>query len=151
VPRTIEYYLQRTSHGSTLSRVVHSWVLARSDRERSWAFYKDALRSDLDDTQGGTTAEGIHLGAMAGTVDLLQRCYLGIEIRHDGIWFDPLLPTEIQSIEVGIRYRRRWMNVTVKDSVITVEAMKWGDGAARVGLDGEVAELAPGERRQMTL
>ena len=32
IPRSIEYYLQRTSHGSTLSRVVHSWVLARSDR-----------------------------------------------------------------------------------------------------------------------
>ena len=26
IPRTIDYYLQRTSHGSTLSRVVHSWV-----------------------------------------------------------------------------------------------------------------------------
>jgi len=151
VSRTIEYYLQRTSHGSTLSRVVHSWVLARSDRERSWAFYEEALRSDLDDTQGGTTAEGIHLGAMAGTVDLLQRCYLGIETRQDGIWFDPLLPAEIQSLEVHIRYRRRWMNVTVKDGVITVEAQKWGDGTARVGLDGEVGELAPGERRQMTL
>jgi hypothetical protein len=71
IRRTIDYYLQRTSHGSTLSRVVHSWVLARSDRERSWKFYEAALRSDLDDLQGGTTAEGIHLGAMAGTVDLL--------------------------------------------------------------------------------
>jgi trehalose/maltose hydrolase-like predicted phosphorylase len=36
IPRTIDYYLRRTSHGSTLSRVVHAWVLARSDRERSW-------------------------------------------------------------------------------------------------------------------
>jgi hypothetical protein len=30
-------------------------------------------------SQGGTTAEGIHLGAIAGTVDLLQRCYSGLE------------------------------------------------------------------------
>jgi alpha,alpha-trehalase len=151
IRRTIDYYLQRTSHGSTLSRVVHSWVLARSDREGSWKFYEDALRSDLDDTQGGTAAEGIHLGAMAGTVDLLQRCYLGIETRDDGIWFHPLLPAEIQSLTLGIRYRRRWMNVTVADGVITVEAEEWGEGSARVGLDGQVAELAPGERRQMTL
>ncbi len=151
IPRTIDYYLQRTSHGSTLSRVVHSWVLARSDREGSWKFYEDALRGDLDDTQGGTTAEGIHLGAMAGTVDLLQRCYLGIETRDDGIWFHPLLPAEVRSLALGIRYRRRWINVTVADGVITVEAEDWGEGSARVGLDGQMAELAPGERRQMAL
>ncbi len=151
IPRTIDYYLQRTSHGSTLSRVVHSWVLARSDRERSWKFFEEALRSDLDDIQGGTTAEGIHLGAMAGTVDLLQRCYLGVETRDDGIWFHPQLPTEVQSLTLDIRYRRRWINVVVAGGAIAVEAADWGEGSARVGLDGKVAELAPGQRRQMTL
>ena len=29
---TVAYYDARSSHGSTLSRVVHAWVLARSDR-----------------------------------------------------------------------------------------------------------------------
>ena len=29
IPRTIDYYLHRTSTASTLSRLVHSWVLAR--------------------------------------------------------------------------------------------------------------------------
>jgi trehalose/maltose hydrolase-like predicted phosphorylase len=33
IPRNIDYYMRRTSHGSTLSRVVHYWVLARADRE----------------------------------------------------------------------------------------------------------------------
>jgi alpha,alpha-trehalase len=151
IPRTIEYYLQRTSHGSTLSRVVHSWVLARSDRERSWKFYEDALRSDLNGGQDGTTAEGIHLGAMAGTVDLLQRCYLGIETRDDAIWFNPLLPAEVRNLTLGIRYRRRWMNLTVADGVFTVEVAPWGEGTARIGLKGQVAELGPGEQRQLVL
>jgi alpha,alpha-trehalase len=151
VTRTIEYYLQRTSHGSTLSRVVHSWVLARSDRERSWEFFDDALHSDLDDTQGGTTAEGIHLGAMAGTVDLLQRCYLGIEARGDVIWFDPLLPAELRSLTLNLRYRQRWMSVTVADGHFTVEVWDSGTGPVRIGLAGEVLELRPGERRQWAL
>ena len=30
IPKTIIYYAARTSHGSTLCRVVYSWVLARS-------------------------------------------------------------------------------------------------------------------------
>jgi hypothetical protein len=38
IPKTVKYYLARTSHGSTLSAVVHAWVLARSDRLASWRF-----------------------------------------------------------------------------------------------------------------
>ena len=37
IPTNIDYYLARTSHGSTLSKVVHAWVLVRSDRERAWS------------------------------------------------------------------------------------------------------------------
>ena len=81
IPRNVDYYLSRTSHGSTLSRVAHSWVLARSDRRRSWDLFQRALDSDIADIQGGTTREGIHIGAMAGVIDLVQRCYLGIEMR----------------------------------------------------------------------
>jgi hypothetical protein len=54
--RTVDYYLARTTHGSTLSRVVDAWVLARSDRRRSWSAFTDALAADVADTQGGTTA-----------------------------------------------------------------------------------------------
>ena len=39
--------------------------------------------SDIADSQQGTTAEGIHLGAMAGSVDILQRCYTGKAGRND--------------------------------------------------------------------
>ena len=81
IPRNIRYYMARTSHGSTLSRVVHAWVLARSDRQKAWELFRQALESDVADIQGGTTSEGIHLGAMAGTVDILQRCHTGLEMR----------------------------------------------------------------------
>ena len=37
-----------------------------------------ALRSDIDDIQGGTTAEGIHTGVMAGTLYLVQRIFLAV-------------------------------------------------------------------------
>src|SRR5690606_29484874 len=48
IPQTIDYYLKRTSEGSTLSGVVHAWVLARSARRRSWPLFTEALRSDID-------------------------------------------------------------------------------------------------------
>ena len=108
IPDNIEYYLGRTAHGSTLSAVVHAWVLARSDRLASWRFFLEALDSDIKDIQGGTTAEGIHLGAMAGSVDLVQRCYTGIEPRAEALRLNPLLPRSLDTLTLELRYRGCW-------------------------------------------
>ncbi|MFI7057592.1 glycoside hydrolase family 65 protein [Streptosporangium canum] len=70
--RTVDYYLARTCHGSTLSAVVHAGVLARLRPGASQPFLVEALNNDVKDLQGGTTAEGIHLGAMAGVVCLFE-------------------------------------------------------------------------------
>ncbi|MDP9868295.1 hypothetical protein [Streptosporangium brasiliense] len=70
--RTVDYYLARTCHGSTLSAVVHAGVLARLRPGASHPFLVEALNNDGKDLQGGTTAEGIHLGAMAGVVCLFE-------------------------------------------------------------------------------
>ena len=43
IPKNINYYMARTSHGSTLSRIVHSWVLARGDRKQAWELFAQAL------------------------------------------------------------------------------------------------------------
>jgi trehalose/maltose hydrolase-like predicted phosphorylase len=105
IPRTVGYYLDRTCHGSTLSKVVHSWVLARSNRRKSWDYWLAALESDVADVQGGTTGEGIHLGAMAGTIDLLQRAFTGLETRGDALGLDPCLPDGLAGLRFGVRYR----------------------------------------------
>jgi trehalose/maltose hydrolase-like predicted phosphorylase len=68
--RTLDYYLARTCHGSTLSAVVHARVLARLRPGASEPLLVEALNSDVKDLQAGTTAEGIHLGAMAGVAGL---------------------------------------------------------------------------------
>ena len=121
IPRTIGYYLDRTCHGSTLSKVVHSWVLARSNRDKAWGYFLDALDSDIADAQGGTTGEGIHLGAMAGTIDLLQRGFTGLETRKDALWLDPYLPDLLASMRFRIRYRHHpEVEVTINHDRLTV-------------------------------
>ena len=44
VPKMVDYYLARTSHGSTLSGVVHTWVLARANRDRAMEFFQQAAQ-----------------------------------------------------------------------------------------------------------
>jgi trehalose/maltose hydrolase-like predicted phosphorylase len=151
IPRNIEYYLKRTSHGSTLSRVVHSWVLARSRREVSWHLFQDALESDVSDIQGGTTHEGIHLGAMAGTVDIIQRAYSGLETRGDVLRFNPVLPKGLASVEFEIRYRGHWLNVRITRDALRVTSRQHLVGPIQIALDGTTHVLAPGNTLQLSL
>ena len=43
--KTVEYYLPRTSHGSTLSKVVHASVIDRIDRQAAWTLFQEALQA----------------------------------------------------------------------------------------------------------
>ena len=95
--------------------MVHAWVAARRDREASWDFFVRGLHGDVAGVRGGTTAEGIHLGAMAGTIDLLQRCYTGLELRQDVLFFNPVIPAELGSIEFDIRYRGYLLHLRFHD------------------------------------
>jgi len=151
IPKNIDYYLHRTSHGSTLSRVVHSWVLARSDRPRSWKLFAEALESDVADIQGGTTPEGIHLGAMAGVADLVQRGYTGIETRGDVLRLNPCLPEELDRLRMEIRYRGHSLDIEITGKTCTVSALRCTEKPIRIGCKDTVIELPEGDTREFTL
>jgi alpha,alpha-trehalase len=146
IPRNIDYYIQRTSDGSTLSRVVHAWVLARQDRQRSWKLFNEALYSDVLDIQGGTTPEGIHLGAMAGTVDQVQRCYTGIVTRDDVLWLNPCLPEDLQRLKLRVRYRGFGLLIDIGCEQVAVSVLRAAGCPIRVGYNGKEVELAGPDR-----
>jgi alpha,alpha-trehalase len=122
IAKNIDYYLARTSHGSTLSHLVHSWVLARSDRPMAWDLLQSALDADLEDIQGGTTAEGIHLGAMAGSVDLFQRCLTGLQVRGGLLELNPCLPHGIERLAVRVRFREHSLKITASSRAVEIES-----------------------------
>ncbi|MGF6885144.1 alpha,alpha-trehalase [Nocardia sp. GAS34] len=133
ITRTVDYYVARTTHGSTLSAVVHAWVLARSNRDRTVAFFRSVLESDVHDIQGGTTAEGIHMAAMAGSVDLLQRCFTGLEIRGGRLIFDPCWPPELGRLSFPMVYRGH--RLTVRIDARTLEIASEPDRAPGVDIE----------------
>lgn len=145
IPDTIEYYLARTTHGSTLSAVVHAWVLARSQRGRALEFLRLALDSDVTDIQGGTTAEGIHLAAMAGSVDLLQRCFTGLETRRDTLWLNPSWPEELGRLETDVVYRTVPLTLRVHGDRVLVSSDPSAAASVRVGCRGKAVVLEPGD------
>jgi beta-phosphoglucomutase family hydrolase len=151
IPLNVAYYDKRSSHGSTLSRVVHAWVLARSDRAQSATYFAEALQSDVSDIQQGTTAEGVHLGAMAGTVDLLQRVATGIETTGDVLRFNPRLPEGVARLNMRIRYRGHSLDLQLTRDRFTVRGREKGVAPIRLGIGKEVHEFPCGDTRTFDL
>jgi trehalose/maltose hydrolase-like predicted phosphorylase len=151
IPDNIEYYRKRTAHGSTLSQVIHAWVYARSRRDESWKRFREALMSDFKDVQGGTTHEGIHLGAMAGTLDIIQRCYTGLEIRDDVLWFNPRLPKDIESMSFQLRYRGHWMKLNINHQKMDVRFDKGWANPVTIGVKGTTHRFETNDRKTFNI
>ena len=144
IPLTVDYYLARTSNGSTLSGVVHTWVLARANRDRALEIFQQVLKSDVSDIQGGTTSEGIHLAAMAGSVDLMQRCFSGLETRGDRIVLSPNWPETLGVLAFPIHYRGLHLHLRIsgKGAIISVDPRD--ARGVEVECRGRVVQLMPG-------
>jgi alpha,alpha-trehalase len=151
IPKNIAYYIKLTVNGSTLSRIADSWVLARSDRSGSWACFREALLSDVTDVHGGSTPGGIHLGAMAGTVDLVQRCYTGIVTRNDILWFNPNLPDLLERLSLQIRYRGHTLALNFYKHKMQVTSNACTAGEIQFGFKNTVYTLKPGECKEFKL
>ncbi|MGH3196077.1 MAG: glycoside hydrolase family 65 protein [Streptosporangiaceae bacterium] len=145
--RNVAYYDRRTSHGSTLSFVTHAGVLAALDPDSSWDRFLVALRSDADDIQDGTTKEGIHVGVMSGTLDVVQRYYAGIDVRDGVLYFDPRLPGQLGGLSFSMQFRETPILVTLTAERLTLAIHPEGvSRPVRAGVPGDVRELCPGDR-----
>lgn len=146
---TVNYYKKITSHGSTLSQLVHSWVYARQNRKKSWHNFEKALVSDFKDVQGGTTSEGIHLGAMAGTINLIQECYTGMRFDNNILHLQPRLPENLTRIKFRLRYVQHWVELELThDFIILKNNGKWHE-KIEIIVENKSFYFEPGEEKQI--
>jgi len=151
VERTVRYYLERTADGSTLSGVVSAWVVARLDPAQAWRSYIAALDSDVADVQGGTTAEGIHLGAMAGTIDMAMRCFTGMRAQGETLRFDPALPPDVRRLRFSIHYRGHRLEVSLSHDRMSVSTRPGQASPIKILVRDNIRELAPGMQAEFPL
>jgi len=149
--RTVDFYLARTAHGSTLSRMVHASVLAAIDPERAWNTFREALDADLDDTQGGTTRAGIHLGAMAGSIDAVQRTFAGLRMAGEELTFSPLLPKGLRSVRFTVSYRGQLLSVALDHQRLTVSTAPGSAAPVRIRIGATKLLLGAGQSHSFPL
>lgn len=136
--RNFDYYLQRTSHGSTLSRVVHAYLAKLTgDTQYCRDLYLDALASDYNDIQGGTTGEGIHVGVMGGTVLSALTVFAGLNWRGEGLRLDPELPAGWREMKFSFQFRKAMYKVTVNKDEVKITYFSGHNSEASVFVGGE--------------
>ena len=120
------FYEPRTSHGSTLSKVVHSIISSylHDGHEMAWKWFSEALKSDIKDTQGGTTQEGIHCGVMAGTLDTVIRYFAGISFYNEKLNVHPNRPDHWKKLTLKICFRKNRYTITVEQHDIIVTLLE---------------------------
>ncbi|MBS1957823.1 MAG: glycoside hydrolase family 65 protein, partial [Cyanobacteria bacterium SZAS-4] len=176
IPLNILHYTPQMAHNSTLSRITHAWVLSRLDRANawkllygvntkpiseklteqnflpnSWDMFLEALSSDYFDIQGGSTPEGIHIGAMAGTLDIVQRCYTGLVIKDHILWLDPKLPDSVKRLSFNIRFRKQSLRIEITHAEAVITALQALAEPIRIAFAGKVHELTNSQSLRFSL
>jgi beta-phosphoglucomutase family hydrolase len=146
--RNYQYYEQRTSHGSTLSKVVHAVLSSyMSAKETAWDWFVEAMKSDIYDTQGGTTPEGIHCGVMAGTLDVITRYFAGIDFSKPIPEFNPHLPDHWNALAMKVCNRNIWYDVKLTPKQLTLTASGKFKTPLVVKVQGKTVKLTVGKAR----
>ncbi|WP_051261585.1 beta-phosphoglucomutase family hydrolase [Desulfovibrio inopinatus] len=149
--KNYEYYVKRTSHGSTLSKVVHAVICNYTkDPQTAWQWFMEAMQSDIYDTQGGTTVEGIHTGVMAGTCDVVLRYFAGVELGGKNPVITPHLPLHWKKLRLRFVHKKIWFDLTITQETITIKVNKQGRDTVQVNvfddkyffMDGETKTIA---------
>jgi len=118
--RTADFHLARLSHESSLSKLVCAGALAHLNPQASWDSWCDCLRTDLDAPADSGTLEGVHLGAMAGSLDVLQRHYLGLHPTAECLRIFPAVPPALDGVHMGFTFQGRYLRVQLRDKVLSL-------------------------------
>jgi trehalose/maltose hydrolase-like predicted phosphorylase len=143
--RSVEYYHKLTSHGSSLSQVSYAAALCPFDQQLSVSLWCEALAPDLDPKHAKGAAEGLHLGAMAASMDVLQRHYLGLSVRADCLLLEPAgVLTMLQPVELGFCYQGGRFTVCWDGGVLQIQAASSNQKRTVVRLRGAATFIEPG-------
>lgn len=140
--KNLLYYLNRTSHGSTLSRIVHAQLAEQvAFHDLSWKLYQEALHSDYQDIQGGTTAEGIHTGVMASTIYVTLTTYAGIDLKTEILSVTPNLPEHWTELAFTTEHRGVHFIINMNKTTVDVTASE----ATKMTISGTTHTLEKGK------
>lgn len=118
-----DYYLERTVHGSTTSRPVFAGIdVTLNNKDEALDYLTTAIGSDYYDIQGGTTAEGVHIGVMGETLEVIQNEFGGVMLRDGQVTIQPNLPQSWHRLAFTQQYQGVELKFDMNQTTVTVSA-----------------------------
>jgi trehalose/maltose hydrolase-like predicted phosphorylase len=111
------------------------------DFKLSWDLYSQALTSDFDDIQGGTTAEGIHAGVMAGTVLIALFSYAGVNLKGEVLRINPQLPSHWRKIAFSFQFKNVLFHCEIDNEEIRIKPIAKNDVDISIEAFGSFVDL----------
>lgn len=143
--RTLDYHMARITHESSLSKVVCAGALSYHDAELSWQYFCETLEVDMSDRPDQGTLDGVHLGAMAGSLDVAQRHFLGVQPELDGLRIYPCVPPALRDLRLCFRYRGALFIARLMDAEVEIRSYADNPDTIRLHHAGGSALLEPGK------
>ena len=88
---------------------------------------------------------------MAGTVDLLLRCYTGLETREGMLGLHPALPAELGQVRFQISYRNHGILVDLAPTTMVLHLQARAVPPIRVCVDDKTTTMHAGHAYRFTL
>lgn len=146
VNKNYRYYLERTSHGSTLSRLVYSTLAFRLGlMDEGMPLFRETLASDLEDIQGGTTGEGIHCGVMGGTLMTVLTVFGGLDMKQAEPGICPRLPNHWEELQYRFGIHDQDFSVKLIPGLIQIFCEKSRQKKIKVHICNRIVNLTKGE------
>jgi len=116
----LDFYLPRTSHGSSLSPAITAALLARAGRpDEALTHLNIALRLDLDDLTG-MASSGLHLATLAGVWQALLFGFAGVRVVSGALLIDPQLPLRWTSLHLRFGCLSRHIDLRIGHDSATI-------------------------------
>lgn len=142
--RTVDYHLSHTVHESSLSRIVYAGAYAGLNKEASWKLYKQAQRIDLEPEEHSDSTEGIHLGAMGGTLAVLQHHYMGIRVKGDTLEVAPALPAALKKVKMSLYFREVALSCEATHTQVCIRSLHQHGPTLQVAYQNHTKALTAG-------
>lgn len=138
----IDFYLPRTSHGSSLSPAVHAILLAQAGRSSEALDYlRLAASIDLDDVTQ-TTSGGLHLANLGGLWQAMVTGFAGLSVISPGdrtLSLAPRLPEQWEELCIRVRWHGRRVEIRCRKDAVSIAT----DRPLRVTVHGTTARIEP--------
>ncbi|MDR0873611.1 MAG: hypothetical protein LBN27_09155 [Prevotellaceae bacterium] len=140
-----DYYLQYTTHDSSLSRGAHAVLASRIGLEQeAWDMFQGCKGQDLNVENGGA-AEGIHIAGCGMNWQMVVFGVAGIlnALQSDTFTLNPHLPKQWKKVSFPFVWKGQSLFVTLESGKTTVENKS--DKAIEVVVAGKKAAIAAGK------